>query len=70
MKYTGYDKTAEQRMKGTERFVELCKRRWGFKNLGTLSVRQMRSGQGMSVMRLAEPATLAFLIRSKDTQTP
>ena len=60
MKYTGYDKTAEQRMKGTERFVELCGRRWGFKNLGTLSVRQMRSGQGMSVHATGRACDIGF----------
>ena len=60
MKYTGYDKTAEQKLKGTERFVELCGRRWGFKNLGTLVVRQMRSGQGMSVHATGRACDIGF----------
>jgi hypothetical protein len=63
MKYTGYDKTADQRMKGTERFVELCGRRWGMKNLGTLVVRQMRNGKGMSVHATGRAADIGF----KDT---
>ena len=60
MKYTGYDKTADQKLKGTERFVELCGRRWGFKNLGTLVVRQMRSGQGMSVHATGRACDIGF----------
>jgi hypothetical protein len=43
MKYTGFDKVAPAKLAGTEKFVDLCSRRWGFKNLGTLNVRLMRS---------------------------
>ena len=64
MKYTGYDKTATAKMAGTEKFVDLCSRRWGFTNLGTLVVRQMRSGQGMSVHSTARAADIGF----KDTK--
>jgi hypothetical protein len=64
MKYTGYDKTATAKMAGTEKFVDLCNRRWGFTNLGTLVVRQMRSGQGMSVHSTARAADIGF----KDTK--
>lgn len=60
MKYTGYDKTASAKMEGTERFVYLCNRRWSFKNLGTLVVRQMRSGQGMSVHATGRAADIGF----------
>jgi hypothetical protein len=60
MKYTGYDKTATAKMEGTERFVELCSRRWGMTNLGTLVVRQMRSGQGMSVHATGRAADIGF----------
>lgn len=60
MKYTGYDKTASAKMEGTERFVYLCNRRWKFKNLGTLVVRQMRSGQGMSVHATGRAADIGF----------
>ena len=60
MKYTGYDKTATAKMAGTEKFVELCARRWSFTNLGTLVVRQMRSGQGMSVHSTARGADIGF----------
>jgi hypothetical protein len=60
MKYTGYDKTATAKMAGTEKFVELCARRWSFKNLGTLVVRQMRSGQGMSVHSTSRAMDLGF----------
>ena len=64
MKYTGYDKTATAKMAGTEKFVDLCARRWGFTNLGTFVVRQMRSGQGMSVHSTARSADIGF----KDTK--
>ena len=47
-------------MEGTERFVYLCNRRWKFKNLGTLVVRQMRSGQGMSVHATGRAADIGF----------
>jgi hypothetical protein len=60
MKYTGYDKTASAKMEGTERFVQLCSRRWGMTNLGTLVVRQMRSGQGMSVHATGRAADIGF----------
>ena len=60
MKYTGYDKTATAKMAGTEKFVELCARRWSFKNLGTLVIRQMRSGQGMSVHSTSRAMDLGF----------
>jgi hypothetical protein len=60
VKYTGYDKTASAKMEGTERFVYLCNRRWSFKNLGTLVVRQMRSGQGMSVHATGRAADIGF----------
>jgi hypothetical protein len=60
VKYTGYDKTASAKMEGTERFVHLCNRRWKFKNLGTLVVRQMRSGQGMSVHATGRAADIGF----------
>jgi hypothetical protein len=60
MKYTGYDKTATAKMEGTERFVQLCSRRWGMTNLGTLVVRQMRSGQGMSVHATGRAADIGF----------
>ena len=64
MKYTGYDKTATAKMAGTEKFVDLCNRRWGFTNLGTLVVRQMRSDQGMSVHSTSRAADIGF----KDTK--
>jgi hypothetical protein len=60
VKYTGYDKTASAKMEGTERFVHLCSRRWGMTNLGTLVVRQMRSGQGMSVHATGRAADIGF----------
>jgi hypothetical protein len=60
VKYTGYDKTATAKMEGTERFVQLCSRRWGMTNLGTLVVRQMRSGQGMSVHATGRAADIGF----------
>jgi hypothetical protein len=47
-------------MEGTERFVHLCSRRWGMTNLGTLVVRQMRSGQGMSVHATGRAADIGF----------
>jgi len=49
-KYTGFDKVADAKLPAVERFVVLCGRRWGFKNLGTLNVRLMRSApKGMTV---------------------
>ena len=33
----------------TEKFLDLCKRRWGFTSLGLYQNRQMRSGKGLSV---------------------
>lgn len=50
MKYTGFDKVATNKLAGTEKFVELCQRRWAFGNLGTLNVRLMRSApKGMTL---------------------
>ena len=43
MSYTGFDKVADAKIPATEKFVELCGKRWGFGNLGTLVVRVMRS---------------------------
>ena len=41
--YTGFDKVASAKIPATERLVDLCGKRWGFGNLGTLVVRVMRS---------------------------
>lgn len=60
MKYTGYDVTANDKKKGTERFVELCRKRWGFNNLGTLVVRKMRNGSGMSVHATGRACDIGF----------
>lgn len=60
MKYTGFDAVATDKRKGTERFVELCRKRWGFVNLGTLVVRKMRNGSGMSVHATGRAADIGF----------
>lgn len=45
--YTGTkDGPATGKRPGTEKFVELCARRWGFTNLGTFVVRDIRSKPG------------------------
>jgi len=55
--YTGFDKIAKEALPGTLAFTDLMKRRWGFSNLGILSVRVMRSApkeyQKMSIQQLA-----------------
>ena len=60
MKYTGYDHTATAKKAGTERFVELMRKHYGFKNLGTLVVRPMRNGKGMSVHATGRAMDLGF----------
>ena len=44
-KYIGYDKTATEKNPATEKLVDLCKKRWDAKNLGTLVVREIRGGK-------------------------
>jgi len=47
-KYTGTsDGVATAKRPGTERFVYLCKKRWGFKNLGTWVVRDIKGKPGL-----------------------
>ena len=46
--YTGTkDGAAKGKRAGTEKLVELCKKRWGFSNLGTWVVRDMRGKPGV-----------------------
>jgi hypothetical protein len=40
------------KLAGTEKFMWLCKRRWGFTNLGTFVVRNMRGKKTLSVHSL------------------
>jgi hypothetical protein len=61
-KYTGTsDGVATAKRPGTERFVVLCNKRWGFKNLGTWVVRDIKGKPGtMSVHSTARALDTSF----------
>jgi hypothetical protein len=60
--YTGTkDGAAKGKRLGTEKLVELCKKRWGFSNLGTWVVRDMRGKPGqLSVHATARAADIGY----------
>jgi hypothetical protein len=60
--YTGTkDGAAKGKRPGTEKLVELCKKRWGFSNLGTWVVRDMRGKPGqLSVHATARAADIGY----------
>lgn len=60
--YTGTkDGAAKGKRAGTEKLVELCKKRWGFSNLGTWVVRDMRGKPGqLSVHATARAADIGY----------
>jgi hypothetical protein len=60
--YTGTkDGAAKGKRPGTEKLVELCKKRWGFTNLGTWVVRDMRGKPGqLSVHATARAADIGY----------
>ena len=60
--YTGTsDGAAKGKRPGTEKLVDLCKRRWGFTNLGTWVVRDMRGKPGqLSVHATARAADIGY----------
>jgi len=48
------------KLAGTEKFVELCRKRWGFTNLGTWVVRPMRGKKQLSVHSLGVAADIGY----------
>jgi hypothetical protein len=60
--YTGTkDGAAKGKRPGTEKLVELCKKRWGFSNLGTWVVREMRGKPGqLSVHATGRAADIGY----------
>jgi hypothetical protein len=48
------------KLAGTEKFVDLCKRRWGFTNLGTFVVRNMRGKKTLSVHSLGVAGDIGY----------
>jgi hypothetical protein len=60
--YTGTkDGAAKGKRPGTEKLVDLCKRRWGFSNLGTWVVRDMRGKPGkLSVHATGRAADIGY----------
>ena len=61
-KYTGTkDGAAKGKRAGTEKLVDLCQRRWGFTNLGTWVVREMRGKPGqLSVHATGRAADISY----------
>lgn len=59
--YYPVTKAGKGKLPGTEWFVNACGRRWGFKNLGTFVVRDMRGKPGqMSVHSLGVAMDIGF----------
>jgi hypothetical protein len=60
--YTGTkDGAAKGKRPGTEKLVDLCRKRWGFTNLGTWVVRDMRGKPGnLSVHATARAADIGY----------
>ena len=48
------------KLAGTEKFVDLCKRRWGFTNLGTFVVLNIRGGKTLSVHSLGVAGDIGY----------
>jgi hypothetical protein len=48
------------KLAGTEKFVDLCKRRWGFTNLGTFVVRNIRGGKTLSTHSLGVAGDIGY----------
>ena len=48
------------KLAGTEKFVDLCKRRWGFTNLGTFVVRNIRGGKTLSTHSLGVAGDVGY----------
>ena len=48
------------KLAGTEKFVDLCRRRWGFTNLGTWVVRPMRGKKTLSVHSLGVACDIGY----------
>jgi hypothetical protein len=48
------------KLAGTEKFVDLCKRRWGFTNLGTFVVRNIRGKKTLSVHCLGVAGDIGY----------
>ena len=48
------------KLAGTEKFVELCRKRWGFTNLGTWVVRPMRGKKTLSVHSLGGAGAIGY----------
>ena len=48
------------KLAGTDKFVDLCKRRWGFTNLGTFVVRNIRGGKTLSTHSLGVAGDVGY----------
>ncbi len=58
--YYPVTKPGDGKLEGTEKFVDLCKRRWGFTNLGTWVVRNMRGKKTLSVHSLGVAGDIGY----------
>jgi hypothetical protein len=61
-KYPYYPVTepGKGKLAGTEKFVDLCKRRWGFTNLGTFVVRNIRGGKTLGTHSLGVAGDIGY----------
>jgi hypothetical protein len=66
--YTGTtDGAAKGKREGTERLIDLCNRRWGFTNLGSWVVRDMRGKPGqLSVHATGRAADIGYKASERD----
>jgi hypothetical protein len=58
--YYPVTKPGTGKLAGTEKFVDLCKRRWGFTNLGTFVVRNVRGGKTLSTHSLGVAGDVGY----------
>lgn len=64
--YPGAKAPAKGKRPGTEKFVAICRNKWGFSNLGTWVVRDMRGRPGvLSVHATGRAADLGYTNRDK-----
>jgi hypothetical protein len=58
--YYPITKPGTGKLAGTEKFVQLCQKRWGFTNLGTWVVRPMRGKKTLSVHSLGVALDIGY----------
>lgn len=65
----GTYKPATKKQSGLEEFSYLCRRRWRFRNLGTLVVRRMNGKPDLSVHATGNACDLGYPANAKGRQT-